>query len=266
MKQLIRMAGGLVLLLSSCRNGGPTTSRGVAQGPRALPVHTAQFELMDSSRQRIIPVATYYAAPASPSVGANKQSGKTKLAIICHGYGLKNTEYSFVARQLVAHGYYVASIQQDLPTDVPIPQTGDIYQTRYPYWKRGADNIAFAIRAIRRHMPGPAEQPVLLLGHSYGGDIVMLFAREHPDLVQKVISLDNCRFPMPRTRQPQVFSLRSSDQAADAGVLPTAAEQAEFGITIVKLAATPHNRMCDAANAQQKQEMTQWISRLTALH
>ncbi|OGX85304.1 hypothetical protein BEN47_15210 [Hymenobacter lapidarius] len=216
---------------------------------------------MDSSRNRVIPVAVYYPAVLPASAATGGQPPKLKLAVLSHGYGVKNTEYSFVARHLVAHGYYVASLQQDLPTDAPIPQGGDVHQTRYPYWKRGVENIAFAIRALRRRTLVLDGQPVLLLGHSYGGDIAMLFAQEHPALAQRVISFDNCRVPLPRTRQPRIFSLRSSDQAADPGVVPTSVEQAEFGMTIIKLAATPHNKMCDAASARQKQEMNQWVSR-----
>ncbi len=217
-------------------------------------MQTTRFELLDSSRQRVIPIAAYYSAAVAAST-------KLKLALLSHGYGVKNTAYSFVAQNLVAHGYYVVSLQQDLPADAPIPPTGDIRQTRYPYWKRGGENIAFAIRAMQRRNPALDTRHVLLLGHSYGGDIVMLFAQEHPALVEKVISFDNCRVPLPRTRQPQVFSLRSRDQVADPGVLPTPAEQAELGITIIKLPATPHNKMQDGATRQQKQEMNEWVSR-----
>ncbi|MBD2767708.1 hypothetical protein IC235_07360 [Hymenobacter sp. BT664] len=56
-------------------------------------------------------------------------------------------------------------------------------------------------------------------------------------------------------RRPQVLSLRSSDQVADNGVLPTPAEQQQFGRTIVKLPNTIHNDMWDGATTAQKQEM-----------
>ncbi|MBB5621242.1 hypothetical protein HDE69_002295 [Pedobacter cryoconitis] len=45
----------------------------------------------------------------------------------------------------------------------------------------------------------------------------MLFATQHPELVDKVISLDNRRMPFPRVSKPRIYSLRSSDQPADEG-------------------------------------------------
>ena len=218
MNQLSVALASLSLLLSSCLSFGPATDQA-----SALPMQTARFELLDSSRQRLIPVAAYYPAAASASLAAATPPPKLKLALLNHGYGVKHTAYSFVAQNLVAHGYYVVSLQQDLPTDAPIPQAGNSKQMRYPYWKRGGENIAFVIRAMQRRNPALDTQHVLLLGHSYGGDIAMLFAQEHPAMVAQVISFDNCRVPLPRTRQPRVFSLRSSDQVADPGVLPTPA-------------------------------------------
>lgn len=90
--------------------------------------------------------------------------------------------------------------------------------------------------------------------------MVMLFAKEHPELVEKVISLDNRRVPFPRQRRPQVLSLRSSDQVADPGVIPTSTEQARLGTSVVALPATIHNDMWDGATELQKQEINKWIS------
>lgn len=245
------------LLLSGCLHNGPATRQPTGQTPLA-PMQVARFELLDSSRQRIIPVTAYY--PAAPGSGTKTQLPKLRLALLSHGYGIRNTRYAFVAQNLVAHGYYVASLQHDLPSDVPIPRTGEVHQTRYPYWKRGAENLTFAIQALKRRNPALAGQPVLLMGHSYGGDIVAFFAQEHPAMVQKIITFDNCRVPLPRTPQPQLLSLRSSDQVADPGVLPTLAEQEKLGMTVIQLPATRHGDMCDHATTQQKHEMNKWIS------
>ena len=84
---------------------------------------------------------------------------------------------------------------------------------------------------------------------------------EYPALVAQVISLDNRRMPFPRAARPRVLSLRSSDQIADPGVLPTPAEQAQFGVTIVQLKNTLHNDMWDGATAAQKLEMNAAIAR-----
>jgi predicted dienelactone hydrolase len=210
--------------------------------------------LFDSARQRVVPVALY-----QPRRG--RQKTPLKAAILSHGYGGRNTGYSFIAQNLVAHGYFVASIQHELPTDEPIPTTGIPRVVRRPNWERGVQNILFVRRALQKQYPHVDFDQLLLVGASNGGDTAMLFAEEHPALVQRVISLDNRRMPFPRARRPQVLSLRSSDQVADDGVLPTPTEQQQFGCTIIKLPNTIHNDMWDGATAAQKREMSDLISR-----
>jgi predicted dienelactone hydrolase len=222
---------------------------------RRMEVKTDSFRLFDPQRQRVILVLTY--APAS---GAPRKA-RLKLALLNHGYGGHNSEYSFVARNLVAHGYFVASLQQDLPGDAPMPTTGDVYKTRYPYWERGVQNMRYVLQQLPRLHPEVDPRHLLLLGHSNGGDMVMLFAKEYPGQAERLISLDNRRVPLPRARRPRQLSLRSSDQVADPGVLPTPAEQARFGTQLVQLPATLHNDMWDGATPTQQQEMNAAISR-----
>ena len=124
--------------------------------------------------------------------------------------------------------------------------------------------MRYVLQELRCTQPSLDYRHLLLMGHSNGGDMVMLFAQQHPRLVERVITLDNRRMPLPRARRPRVLSLRSSDQPADAGVLPTPAEQAQFGMTIVPLPATLHNDMWDGATAAQQQEMNTLISRFLA--
>lgn len=246
--------GALGLLASSCLRLHYPTPPVTAQSRVSLPLQITAFELVDSSRHRRIPVVTYSAAPTG------HPPREQKLALLNHGYGGQNTAYQFVARNLVAHGYYVVSIQQDLPTDAPMPLTGNIYQTRYPFWERGVQTMLFTRQAIYQRNPTLKRRHLLLVGHSNGGDMVMLFAQEHPGLVEKIISLDNRRVPFPRQRRPRVLSLRSSDQVADPGVVPTLAEQARLGTVVVALPATIHNDMWDGATEVQKQGMNKWIS------
>jgi hypothetical protein len=61
--------------------------------------------------------------------------------------------------------------------------------------------------------------------------------------------------PLPRVKKPKLYSLRSSDQQADEGVLPSEAEQRQLGIAIVKLPNTIHNDMDDHATAAQRDEI-----------
>lgn len=204
--------------------------------------------LFDQTRQRQIPVAIYTEASQRPHA-------KLKPAIFSHGYGGKNTDYSFIANYLVTHGYYVASIQQEIAGDAPLPSTGKPYETRKPSWERGVQNILFVLGELKQRRPDLDYSQLLLLGHSHGGDTSMLFAQEHPELVRAVISLDNRRMPFPRTKNPRIFSIRSSDQRADEGVLPTSEEQTKFGMRIVQLPGTIHNDLWDGATPEQKAEI-----------
>lgn len=65
---------------------------------------------------------------------------------------------------------------------------------------------------------------------------------------------------MPRTARPRVCSVRSSDQPADPGVLPTAAEQRRYRMVIGSVPVI-HNDMWDGATAAQKRSMLGWLGR-----
>lgn len=214
-------------------------------------IRTDSLKLFDTLRSRLIPVALYMPQSATAPL---------KLAVLSHGYEGSNKAYSFIAHNLVAHGYLVASIQHELPTDEPLPMTGKPYEVRMSNWKRGSENIHFVIEALKKQRNDLDAKHVLLIGHSNGGDMSMLFAQQYSTLVSQVISLDNRRMPLPRVRTPRILSIRSSDQIADQGVLPTVEEQRAFGIQIVQLPATIHNDMWDGATQGQKQEINRVIS------
>jgi pimeloyl-ACP methyl ester carboxylesterase len=74
-----------------------------------------------------------------------------------------------------------------------------------------------------------------LVGHSNGGDTAMYFATQHPDLVSKVVTLDNLRVPFVLSDKLKILSFRSKDPnfVTDPGVLPTAQQAEADGIDIV---------------------------------
>lgn len=249
----------LGIFIINCLNNSPATAQDVISEKRKVSakVRTQSLSLFDESRQRTVPVELYLPAQASyPNV---KNKKKFKLAVLSHGYGGKNTDYSFIADDLVRRGYVVASIQHELSSDEPMPTTGNVFKVRKPFWERGAQNILFVIEELKRLNWNLDYENLLLVGHSNGGDTSMLFAAEHSDLVGKIISLDNRRMPFPRRSCPQILSIRSSDQSADAGVLPTIEEQKKFRIKIVKVDII-HNDMWDAATEKQKQQMIKIIN------
>ena len=242
-------------LMAGCA-ARPLGRAGAPRSPAAPPaaVRLTQVELFDSARHRAIPLALY-------EPGEGGRAARPKAAILSHGYGGHNTDYSFIAQNLVAHGYFVASIQHELPTDEPLPTTGNPRQVRRPNWERGVQNMLFVRQVLRRRYPQLDFSQLLLVGHSNGGDLSMLFATEHPALVRRLISLDSRRMPFPRARRPRILSLRSCDQVADSAVVPTPAEQRRFGSTIISLPHTRHDEMWDGATADQKCEMNALISK-----
>ncbi|RZK50303.1 MAG: alpha/beta hydrolase [Hymenobacter sp.] len=249
------LALNLGLLLAGCAGSRPlNTSAAAPAAWEHVAVKVDTFQVLDPVRQRRIPLATYVS-----SLGGSR-SARLKVALLNHGYGGTNTAYSFLAKNLVAHGYYVVSLQQELPGDAPLPTTGVPAVVRRPNWERGAQNILFVLQELKRTHPELDYQHLLLMGHSNGGDTAALFAQEHPEQVDRLLTFDNRRMPLPRARRPRVLSLRSSDQPADAGVVPSAAEQAKFGITIVPLPATIHNDMWDGATLAQQREMNALVS------
>ncbi len=209
--------------------------------------------LFDSSRSRKIPVL-FYAAEKS-----GNESEKPKLAVISHGYGGRSSDYSFIAKTLVMHGYVVASIQHELPSDEPMATTGNLYQTRMPHWKRGEQTIRFVIDYLMNSRPDLNTENLLLIGHSNGGDMSALFARDYTSQVDRLITLDNRRVSLPRTKQPRILSIRSRDQVADASVLPTPAEQKQYRMTIFRLDIL-HNDMWDGATDEQKKQINALIT------
>lgn len=212
---------------------------------------------VDEARGREVPVALYGLGFES-NERAKEMGGKVekvKLAVISHGYGVGHTEYGFVAESLVAMGYAVVSVQHQLPGDAPLPSNGEPKVVRRPSWEQGAQNILFVAEELGRRYPWLETGRLLLVGHSHGGDASVLLATERPERVRALISFDSRRMPFPRHGRVPILTLRSSDQVADAGVLPEAEEQKRLGMRVVQLPATRHNDMVDEASAEQRSEM-----------
>lgn len=208
----------------------------------------------DQHRARRVPVAIY------------KPGHKNAPVIIfSHGYGQNRSDsylsYSYLTDELALKGYFVISIQHELPTDSLIPSSGNAQVVRRPFWERGAENIAFVITSLKRSYPELNCHNITLIGHSNGADMSALFPIRYPGVVNKIITLDNRRMILPRSRNVKVLSLRSSDQQADNGVLPTAAEAKEYPIHVVRLPHTNHDDMDDHATSTQRKEILGHIFR-----
>jgi len=208
----------------------------------------------DSARQRRVPIAMY--KPES-----KKKHKKIPLVIFSHGYGENQGGdyliYSYLNENLAQNGYFVASVQHELPTDDLLPVQGIPQIVRRPFWDRGVENIQFVINELIRRDYKLDFEHITLIGHSNGGDMTALFAQKYPGRVYRIITLDNRRMALPL--QTHVFSIRSSDQPADEGVLPSPENLSKFKITVVKLSSTKHNEMDDDANAMQRKEINSYL-------
>jgi len=169
------------------------------------------------------------------------------VAILSHGNTVKNTEYSFLTNVFAARGYLVVSVQHDLDTDAPmVTKVGEEYVGRRMQYNRGISNIMYAIDEIRKLYPHADYRHLTLIGHSNGGDISMFFAKQHPDMVRKVVTLDNLRVPFVTNGKIKILSFRSKDPhfKSDPGVVPDDATCKRLGIKVVRT-EFQHNDLSD---------------------
>jgi hypothetical protein len=193
------------------------------------------LNLFDADRNR--PVAVDLAVRWDYEIKADDGYWKLPVAIISNGNTVKNTEYSFLANVFAARGYLVASIQQDIPSDPPLmTKIGQPYVGRLGVYQKGEANILFVVKKLKQLQPNADYDHLTLVGHSNGGDTAMYFAKQHPDLVSKLVTLDNLRVPFVLSDKLKTLSFRSTDPnfVTDPGVLPTPEQAKADGIDIVR--------------------------------
>ena len=223
------MKRGIAVLACGCALAG-----GIYFAISKWGIRHETLDFFDAARQR--PVAVDLAVRRDYEMKADAGYWKLPVAIISNGNTVKNTEYSFLANVLAARGYLVASVQQDLPTDPPLmTKVGLPYVGRREVYERGEANILFVLQALKKLQPNADYNHLTLVGHSNGGDISMFCAKRHPELVSKVVTLDNLRVPFVLSDKLKILSFRSKDPnfKTDPGVLPTAQQAKAEGIDIV---------------------------------
>ncbi|MEZ4740404.1 MAG: alpha/beta hydrolase [Flavobacteriales bacterium] len=211
--------------------------------------------LQDATRDRSIPIAIH-----APRIEPKR------LVILSHGYAANRPgtylRYSYLTKSLTEAGNAVVSIQHELPDDPLLAMKGNLREARRPNWERGVENIVHVLERIRTDRPEWASLPVLLIGHSNGGDMSLLFAELHPERIEAVITLDNLRMPLPRTSKPHIATIRANDTTADSGVLPTDVERNTFGIRVVRQELCAHVEMDDRATEAQRAELSKLVLEL----
>src|SRR5580700_3416591 len=200
------------------------------------------------------PVAVDVAVRRDKEMQANAGMITLPVAILNHGNTVKFTEYSFLANAFAARGYIAISIQHDLPTDPPmVTKVGELYVGRQPQYLRGVANIKFAVEEMQKVQPNADYGRLTVVGHSAGADISMYFAKLHPELVKKVVTLDNLRVPFITDGRFKILSFRSKDPVfkTDPGVIPTEEVCEKAGITVVRT-GFQHNDMRDTGSEVAK--------------
>jgi hypothetical protein len=219
------------------------------------------LNLFDATRHR--PVAVDLAVRRDYEMKADNGLWKLPIAIISNGNTVKNTEYSFLANALAARGYLVASIQQDLPSDPPlVTEIGQPYVGRLGVYLRCEANIMFVLDKLQKLQPNADYDHVTLVGHSNGGDVSMYVAKQHPELVSKVITLDNLRVPFVLRQGLKILSFRSKDPhfKTDPGVLPPPGKINPKTIDIINTGAL-HTELSDRGPDSVKERIQATLDR-----
>jgi hypothetical protein len=212
------------------------------------------------------PVAVDIAVRRDKEMQADAGMLKLPVAVINHGNTVKFTEYSFLANIFAARGYLVVSIQHDLPTDAPmVTKVGELFAGRLKQIERGVANIKFAVAQMAKMQPNADYGHLTVVGHSMGGDITMYFAKQYPDRVRKVVTLDNLRVPFVTGGKFKILSFRSKDPVfkTDPGVIPSAEECNKDGITIVNT-EFQHNDMRDTGSENAKTSIQGMLDKFLA--
>ncbi len=242
----------LLLLLTSCSN---ITKSNFQASNNNYDVKLDSLELFDKARNRKIPVAIYHPVIA-------EKVHKQQVIIFSHGYGENkggdNRIYSYLTENLASKGYFVISIQHELPTDDLLPMEGDLKITRKPNWERGCENILYVLNELKKTNTELDFKHLTLIGHSNGGDMTALFATKYPELVYKIITMDNRRMPLPRVNHPKVYTLRSGNYEADKDVLPNEQEQKKYGMT-VQFTSINHRDMDNDATTEERKILNTYI-------
>ncbi len=94
---------------------------------------------------------------------------------------------------------------------------------------------------------------MILIGHSNGGDISMMLAQTHPEMVSKIISLDSRRYPFPRNLELEILRFGASDDEPDGGVVP------ESGVQVIYVKGARHIDLCDRGSPEIKDKIQKSI-------
>lgn len=251
---------GFLLLLILLIMSGVSEKQAVRQSghvTRKFSIETLRYTWFDSLRNRAVPVALY--RPQSN----DQEPESVRLVIFNHGYGANYpenyTNYSYLTEFLAQRGFWVLSIQHELPGDSLLPKTGAIQIVRKPFWIRGMENMLFALDQFTKQFPDVSISSLDCVGHSNGGDMAVYTAIAYPGLFRNVITLDHLRVPLPVFTLTAFSTLRSNDMKPDPGVIPGKRICRKSHIRVYPLKKTGHNAMNDEGTPKQHREIEKHV-------
>src|SRR5258707_924389 len=186
-----------------------------------------------------------------------------RFAIHNQGNPVKHTDYSSPANVSEVRVSLSTTPQHARPTDPPmVTKPGELYVGRLPQIQRGVANIHFAIEEMKKLQPNADYTKVTMVGHSMGGDISMYFAKEYPDEIKKVVTLDNLRVPFLTEGKFKILTFRSKDPQfkADPDVLPNEEQRENAGITVVQT-TFQHDDMRDTGPDEAKNSIKSMLDK-----
>jgi pimeloyl-ACP methyl ester carboxylesterase len=251
------MKRGITVLLSLCVL---VTGAYFTASKWAIRHETIKF--YDPARDNRL-VAVDVAVRHDKEMQANAGMITLPVAILNHGNTAKNTDYLFLANAFAARGYLVISPQHDLPTDPPMAtEVGELYVGRLPQIQRGVANIHFTVEEMKKIQPNADYGKVTMVGHSMGGDISMYFAKQYPDEIKEVVTLDNLRVPFLTEGKFKILTFRSKDPQfkADPDVLPNEEQRENAGITVVQT-TFQHDDMRDTGPDEAKNSIKSMLDK-----
>ena len=115
---------------------------------------------------------------------------------------------------------------------------------------------------MKKVQPNADYDKLTMVGHSMGGDISMYFAKEYPDEIKKVVTLDNLRVPFMTDGKFKILSFRSKDTQfkPDPGVVPDDEQCEQSGITVVNT-GFQHNDMRDTGPDEAKSSIQSMLDK-----
>jgi dienelactone hydrolase len=202
-----------------------------------------------------------YAHPEKQKIIFNQKLKSLGIVLINPGNKVAMTDYSYLAVELASHGFFVVAIENQLKNDPKLTIRKPLIETRMPAWQRGVDNNLAVIEELKDqdYSTSLDFNNITLIGHSLGGDTVMLFAKEYPDLAKNIVSLDNLRIDFPNQDKPKMLILRNQKRQDNPSTKEDMARAKKFAHQLIFIEGAAHRMFSDEGNNPVKSQINKAV-------